>query len=76
QFKAFGFTSMSSYTPSELIEILAEYGIFIKEDVGAEDYQERYPQPLHRNLPVLPFERVLYAEVSGKDAKERIILRD
>lgn len=76
QFKTFGFTSMSSYTPGELIEILAEYGIFIKEDVGAEDYQERYLQPLHRSLPVLPLERVLYAEVCGKDAKERIILRD
>jgi methyltransferase (TIGR00027 family) len=62
-FKLSGFQSMKGYSPEEIKTTLNEFGIFIKEEVGADEYQQRYLLPLHRKLAVLPVERTVCAEV-------------
>ncbi len=49
--------------PSNLQAFLADRGLALCEDVGAEEHTARYLQPIHRELPVSPIERVARARV-------------
>ncbi len=51
----------SSFEPGEVAELLAKHGLRVVEDVGADDYQERYLRPYGRQLRVFEGERVVVA---------------
>ena len=48
---------------SKLQAFLADRGLALCEDVGAEEHTARYLQPIHRELAVSPIERVARARV-------------
>ena len=51
--------------PSNLQSFLAERGLLLLEDLGAEDHTARYLRPLHRKLAVSEIERVARARVAA-----------
>jgi methyltransferase (TIGR00027 family) len=53
------------WTPEEIAPFLAEYGWRELEQVGSAEYQERYVQPLHRQMRVMEVERAVWAERIG-----------
>jgi len=55
--------------PVEVPAYLAERGLAIVEDIGADEYRERYLEPVGRRMNVFEGERMVMARVAGKDAK-------
>lgn len=52
--------------PDSLTSVLEGLGLRLLEDVGDLEYQERYLNPIHRQLLVNSCERVALAEVPGR----------
>jgi len=50
--------------PAEVPVLLERYGLEVVEEVGGEEYRERYLEPAGRDLATLRAERVVLAEVS------------
>ncbi len=51
------------FDPAEMNEYLSKYSLSLIEDVGAEEYLERYIKPIGRDLTVMDIERTVLAEV-------------
>jgi methyltransferase (TIGR00027 family) len=51
------------FEPAEMHEYLSEYSLYLIEDVGHEEYLERYIKPKGRDLTVMEIERTVLAEV-------------
>ena len=51
------------FEPAKMGEYLSKYSLYIIEDVGHEEYQERYLKPRGRNLTAMEIERVVLAEL-------------
>jgi methyltransferase (TIGR00027 family) len=51
--------------PVDVPTLLARFGLDLIEEVGGEEYHERYLEPAGRELATLRAERVVLAEVSG-----------
>ncbi|MFC2060149.1 SAM-dependent methyltransferase [Chloroflexota bacterium] len=51
------------FEPAEMPEYLSKHSLFIIEDVGHEEYLERYIKPKGRDLTVMEIERMVLAEV-------------
>ncbi len=51
------------FDPAEMHEYLSEYSLSLIEDVGHEEYRERYIEPKGRDLTVMEIERTVLAEV-------------
>jgi methyltransferase (TIGR00027 family) len=51
------------FDPAEMHEYLSEYSLYLIEDVGHEEYLERYIKPKGRDLTVMEIERTVLAEV-------------
>jgi len=54
--------------PSKLQAFLADHGLVLCEDVGAEEHIARYLQPIHRDLTVSQIERIARASVAPRPA--------
>jgi methyltransferase (TIGR00027 family) len=53
--------------PADVPQLLGRYGLEVVEEVGGEEYRERYLAPAGRGLATLRAERVVLARVSGRD---------
>ncbi len=51
------------FEPAEMREYLSKYSLSLIEDVGHEEYLERYIKPKGRDLTVMEIERTILAEV-------------
>jgi len=51
------------FEPAEMHEYLSKYSLSLIEDVGHEEYLERYIKPKGRDLTVMEIERTVLAEV-------------
>jgi len=51
------------FEPAEMSEYLSEYSLYLIEDVGHEEYLERYIKPKGRDLTVMEIERTVLAAV-------------
>jgi len=51
------------FDPAEMHEYLSKYSLSLIEDVGHEEYLERYIKPKSRDLAVMEIERTVLAEV-------------
>jgi methyltransferase (TIGR00027 family) len=51
------------FDPAEMHEYLSEHSLHLIEDVGTEEYLERYIKPKGRDLTVMEIERTALAEV-------------
>jgi len=51
------------FEPAEMPGYLSEYSLSLIEDVGTEEYLERYIKPKDRDLTVMEIERTVLAEV-------------
>ncbi len=51
------------FEPAEMPEYLSKYSLSLIEDVGHEEYLERYIEPKGRDLTVMEIERTVLAEV-------------
>jgi len=51
------------FEPAEMGEYLSKYSLALIEDVGTEEYLERYIKPKGRDLTVMEIERTVLAEV-------------
>jgi len=51
------------FEPGEMHEYLSEYSLYLIEDVGHEEYLERYMKPKGRDLTVMEIERTVLAKV-------------
>ncbi len=51
------------FDAAEMHEYLLEYSLYLIEDVGHEEYLERYIKPKSRDLTVMEIERTVLAEV-------------
>jgi len=51
------------FDPAEMSEYLSEYSLYLIEDVGHEEFLERYIKPKGRDLTVMEIERTVLAEV-------------
>ena len=51
------------FDPAEMHQYLSEYSLSLIEDVGHEEYLERYIKPKSRDLTVMEIERTVMAEV-------------
>jgi len=51
------------FDPAEIREYLSQYSLHLIEDVGHEEYLERYIKPKGRDLAVMEIERTVLAEV-------------
>ncbi|SNT29052.1 methyltransferase, TIGR00027 family [Asanoa hainanensis] len=56
---------LSAYDPARLGAVLAGHGLTLLQDVGVEDYPDRYPQLRGRRLALREIERVAVAEVAA-----------
>jgi len=52
----------------ELEQYLSDCGLRLIDDVGADEFQERYLKPLGREMSVIDIERAAFAEVMGLSA--------
>jgi len=52
------------FNPDTIPDYLAEYSLSIIEDIGHEEFIERYIKPKNRDLPVMEIERTVLAEVN------------
>ena len=55
--------------PSKLQAVLADRGLLLCEDLGAEEHIARYLQPIHRDLTVSQIERIARASVAPRPAQ-------
>jgi len=53
---------INGYDPVKLPQYLSSYGFFLHEDVGKEEFLDRYLNSLHRSMDLLNMERILLAE--------------
>ena len=51
------------FEPAKMGEYLSKYPLSLIEDVGTEEYLERYIKPKGRDLTVMEIERTVLAEV-------------
>jgi len=51
------------FDPAEMHEYLSKFSLYLIEDVGHEEYLERYIKPKGRDLTVMEIERTVLAEV-------------
>jgi len=51
------------FDPGEMHEYLSKYSLYLIEDVGHEEFLERYIKPKGRDLTVMEIERTVLAEV-------------
>ena len=51
------------FDPAEMHEYLSKYSLYLIEDVGHEEFLERYIKPSGRDLTVMEIERAVLAEV-------------
>ena len=51
------------FDPAEMHEYLSKYSLYLIEDVGHEEYLERYIKPKGRDLTVFEIERAVLADV-------------
>jgi len=51
------------FDPAKMCEYLSKYSLYLIEDVGHEEYLERYIKPKGRDLTVMEIERTVLAEV-------------
>ncbi len=51
------------FEPAEMYEYLSKYSLYLIEDVGHEEFLERYMKPRGRDLTVMEIERMVLAEV-------------
>jgi len=51
------------FDPAKMCEYLSKYSLYLIEDVGHEEYLERYIKPKGRELTVMEIERTVLAEV-------------
>ena len=51
------------FVPAEMPEYLSKYSLYLIEDVGTEEFLERYIKPKGRDLTVFEIERTVLAEV-------------
>ena len=51
------------FEPAEMHKYLSKYSLHLIEDVGHEEYLERYMKPKGRDLTVMEIERAVLAEV-------------
>ncbi|MBL7062480.1 MAG: class I SAM-dependent methyltransferase [Dehalococcoidia bacterium] len=51
------------FAPAEMPEYLSKYSLYLIEDVGHEEFLERYIKPKSRDLTVMEIERTVLAEV-------------
>ena len=51
------------FDPAEIREYLSQYSLNLIEDVGTEEYLERYIKPKSRDLTVMEIERTVLAAV-------------
>jgi len=51
------------FNPAEMLEYLSNFSLRLIEDVGHEEYLERYIKPKGRDLTVMEIERAVLAEV-------------
>ncbi|WP_426504470.1 class I SAM-dependent methyltransferase [Dactylosporangium sp. McL0621] len=51
----------TGFPPDGLKAELSAYGLSLSADLGADEYQQRYLEPLRRNLTVFPIERLAVA---------------
>jgi len=51
------------FAPAEMSEYLSKYSLSLIEDIGNEEYLERYIEPKGRDLTVMEIERTVLAEV-------------
>ena len=51
------------FEPAEMPEYLSKHSLYLIEDVGHEEYLERYMKPKGRDLTVMEIERAVLAEV-------------
>jgi len=54
---------LSGFEPAEINDYLSKYSLSLIEDVGHEEYLERYIKPKGRDLTVMEIERTVLAEV-------------
>jgi methyltransferase (TIGR00027 family) len=55
--------------PADIRPYLAERGLLLVEDVGADEYRERYLEPAGRRMNVFEGERLVLARVVGTHAQ-------
>jgi len=51
------------FEPAEMRGYLSKYSLHLIEDIGHEEYIERYIKPKSRDLTVMDIERTVLAEV-------------
>ena len=51
------------FEPGEMHEYLSKYSLYLIEDVGHEEFLERYIKPKGRDLTLMEIERIVLAEV-------------
>jgi len=51
------------FEPAEMHEYLSKYSLYLIEDVGHEEFLERYIKPKGRDLTLMEIERIVLAEV-------------
>ncbi len=51
------------FEPAEMHEYLSKYSLYLIEDIGHEEFLERYIKPKGRDLAVMEIERTVLAEV-------------
>ncbi|MBA7628375.1 hypothetical protein ES703_35856 [subsurface metagenome] len=51
------------FEPAKMYEYLSKYSLYLIEDVGTEEYLERYMKPKGRDLTVMEIERTVLAAV-------------
>jgi len=58
-----GIKWINGLSPEDMSDYLKNYGFNLIEDIGVEDYQDRYLIPIGREMDVMPIERISLAEV-------------
>ena len=54
---------LCGFAPAEMHEYLSKYNLSLVEDIGSEEFLERYIKPVGRNIKVMDIERTVLAEV-------------
>ena len=64
QMRFLGFDWTNTFYSNELKTNLENLGLSVLEDIGSDDYIERYLKPLKRDINVSKIERIILAEVN------------
>lgn len=57
----------TGFDPAEVPELLHRHGLDVVEELGGEEYRDRYLAPAGRDLATLGAERVVLARVTGQE---------